>query len=1076
MANVTAVSAEATIAYLRFVECCTGLEIFFRGSLPIINGNVYSYIGTSPYPGTGGNLETGKCYSVFQEYTSSTIAYPGAPTMPLLSLRGTCTDKTCPSCNPIPPCPCPEGFEFIDGECTKTTTTAAEYSGQLFELESGSKSQYYCDSGLRLYPDITLMTWPVLGNGPSNAAYQLNQNNGAGPVVNPTANILSQVWGKGAAPCATGNTGGRLNIAGVGVPAYPANQELAFEFCITIEGAQPKQYMLGIAGDNYVKFYIDGNLAVFLNSPNGSVTTPFRHWHTFPITLAPGTHIIKLAGLNSTAGTAFAFAAEIYDVTLSYFQANLMAPAVSAGNCGTTPSQLEPFILFSTRDLVGQQVANPAFPGVWSCPDGGEVDFCNGTPTCVLTEKITLTCSCYLIIPCDGSPTFISNNDAFEPYVDGFITVESDDYTGCAYIVQLEDNDCLESIEAFPDPDLPCECDLNCYYVSNSNGFLYVDSNNVLQEISSLDAKPFIKICSKVYPVVENNSANYSIVALGECEDNTCPVQCFKLTNCDNPEAVIYTTSDSILPYVYGTNNIVRILNREGCWIASELEDGDICDCPIDVIVSASYATCEDCIGYIAYKLISCDNNDVIYTLLNLEAYIGQVVKLDCGCYIVQQINYLPSNPQVIKLEDVFTNCVECQRTYYKLIDCAGEAAPIITYTDLSLNVGQVVKVENCLECWTVEETTEHLNATTVVVTNPYEDCIECNMPTTCECSRVTNLNQTSKAYGYYDCDNVYHQITLAPGETSEKTCALYWVPADIYCTCIQFKQGVESVYAFIIPDTFINEKPVYYLCTTGDIDECGQVYWNGTNWVIEAPDGSVVWTLPISESNTCPLGTWDPFTRIPLTSQPCDIRYCECFIFSVEPRGTTSTFYIIGTDVLGNPIYSDGTYTITYNPKLLRWEYSGNLMTLPSDNPTECPIGFWPNQFNIQTATSIECPSTTDFTVYDHFETFGECKFGNCPQPEIKNNRTIRPGYNTPNCNPDEYDKITCRFSQVMYKVVLEKRYGITNCCPDEDEKWLLKKELIDIQALKDPNYKCPSCPCACNSGKSYSSCNCGN
>jgi hypothetical protein len=113
---------------------------------------------------------------------------------------------------------------------------------------------------------------------------------------------------------------------------------------------------------------------------------------------------------------------------------------------------------------------------------------------------------------------------------------------------------------------------------------------------------------------------------------------------------------------------------------------------------------------------------------------------------------------------------------------------------------------------------------------------------------------------------------------------------------------------------------------------------------------------------------------------------------------------------------------------------------------------------------------------VYDHFETFGECKFGNCPQPEIKNNRTIRPGYNTPNCNPDEYDKITCRFSQVMYKVVLEKRYGITNCCPDEDEKWLLKKELIDIQALKDPNYKCPSCPCACNSGKSYSSCNCGN
>jgi len=60
--------------------------------------------------------------------------------------------------------------------------------------------------------------------------------------------------------------------------------------------------------------------------------------------------------------------------------------------------------------------------------------------------------------------------------------------------------------------------------------------------------------------------------------------------------------------------------------------------------------------------------------------------------------------------------------------------------------------------------------------------------------------------------------------------------------------------------------------------------------------------------------------------------------------------------------------------------------------------------------------------------------------------------------------------------KIVLEKRYGITNCCPDDDEKWLVLKELIDLQALKDPNYICPDCPCTCNSGKSYSSCNCGN
>jgi hypothetical protein len=69
----------------------------------------------------------------------------------------------------------------------------------------------------------------------------------------------------------------------------------------------------------------------------------------------------------------------------------------------------------------------------------------------------------------------------------------------------------------------------------------------------------------------------------------------------------------------------------------------------------------------------------------------------------------------------------------------------------------------------------------------------------------------------------------------------------------------------------------------------------------------------------------------------------------------------------------------------------------------------------------------------------------------------------------------ITCNFADVMYKLVLEKRYGITNCCPEEDDKWIVKKELIDLQALKDPNYKCSECECSCNSVNACSTCNCG-
>ena len=93
--------------------------------------------------------------------------------------------------------------------------------------------------------------------------------------------------------------------------------------------------------------------------------------------------------------------------------------------------------------------------------------------------------------------------------------------------------------------------------------------------------------------------------------------------------------------------------------------------------------------------------------------------------------------------------------------------------------------------------------------------------------------------------------------------------------------------------------------------------------------------------------------------------------------------------------------------------------------------------------------------------EYFGDCQHGVCPPPVFKNNRTVKPGYNTPVCSAEKYDMITCKFADIMYKIVLEKRYGITNCCPEEDDKWLIEKELIELQALKDPNYSCSTCNC---------------
>ena len=109
-----------------------------------------------------------------------------------------------------------------------------------------------------------------------------------------------------------------------------------------------------------------------------------------------------------------------------------------------------------------------------------------------------------------------------------------------------------------------------------------------------------------------------------------------------------------------------------------------------------------------------------------------------------------------------------------------------------------------------------------------------------------------------------------------------------------------------------------------------------------------------------------------------------------------------------------------------------------------------------------------------DYVEYFGDCSIiadvHTCP-PTIYPVRHVRPGYNTPSCDAEKWDKITCKSSEILYKSVLKGRYGISNCCDEPTDKWLIKKELIDLAALVDPDYICTGSTCGCPP----SSCGCG-
>ena len=85
-------------------------------------------------------------------------------------------------------------------------------------------------------------------------------------------------------------------------------------------------------------------------------------------------------------------------------------------------------------------------------------------------------------------------------------------------------------------------------------------------------------------------------------------------------------------------------------------------------------------------------------------------------------------------------------------------------------------------------------------------------------------------------------------------------------------------------------------------------------------------------------------------------------------------------------------------------------------------------------------------------------------PVPYDLDLRKIKPGYNSPNsCYTTNYiEKINCSFAEQVYNAMLVKRYGITMCCEEDLMMWDIRKQLMDLDILKDPKM-CKSTLCDC-------------
>jgi hypothetical protein len=80
--------------------------------------------------------------------------------------------------------------------------------------------------------------------------------------------------------------------------------------------------------------------------------------------------------------------------------------------------------------------------------------------------------------------------------------------------------------------------------------------------------------------------------------------------------------------------------------------------------------------------------------------------------------------------------------------------------------------------------------------------------------------------------------------------------------------------------------------------------------------------------------------------------------------------------------------------------------------------------------------------------------------------NRSIKPGLKDTGCTPEYVSNISCRFAEVFYQEVASTKYGIEFCCKEDSDKWLIKKELLNLKLITNPeacltitNNCCPPC-----------------
>lgn len=603
-------------------------------------------------------------------------------------------------------------------------------------------------------------------------------------------------------------------------------------------------------------------------------------------------------------------------------------------------------------------------------------------------------------------------------------------------------------------------CDGNIIY-TNTNLSLYIG------QFITINDQDNIPIVGTWY-VIETDapcdpeSFFSSLQVTGSNLQPDCPNECYEVTG--TPTIVIYVDQDQVTQELLGPGKFCSIVQPIIMGGTGEVFNYGNCvdnECP------------ELC--YIFTNCVTSETLTVVSNTSNISQYASQnkVVTLNGydGCWTIE-LSEECDCPINVTILQVYDDCPSCLPTIaYKFTNCNNQAIIKYSTDDYSAYVGKTVELD-CGECWFVDQIDYVPPATQpIIILYTFDSCLTCNRTY----YKLTDcLDPNNVTYTYTDLSAIFTSV-------AQQDCTECINVTFTYSTS-EFSQN----YSFEIPTTGTNEgKPLYSISgiTVGPYTNAEIVIsWgdtgSGLKWEFFFLGTGI---SEISDDIPCPLGNFPdstipeaPITNIVIT--PCTvppvikIKGCDSCFTVTETREPINAGIVEVTDSYIDCPECLETFpcvcsTITNQDTIAKdFIYLNCLFE-------EVTITLQPNETSDKVCL-ITWVLTPEEEALVYIEYFGNCVNGQCPVIKLPIKK-VKPGYSTPSCDPEQYEKITCKSSEVYYKQVMRLRYGISNCCPEDEEKWLIKKELIDLDAARDPDYICQPVTTCCN--QPIDTCGCG-